>query len=89
MNQIEFDENGKPIIPKSQNETEDEELESGEYKEIPKVERRVITEKTDPTIRDICERLDKKKMISNPDFQRSYVWDNKPIIKSRKGLDQR
>ncbi|MBU2104646.1 MAG: DUF262 domain-containing protein [Nanoarchaeota archaeon] len=62
---------------------EDNNIENGEYKEIPKIDRRVITEKTDPTIRDICERLDKNKMVANPDFQRSYVWDNKPIIKSR------
>jgi len=60
-----------------------EDFESGEYEGISKAERRVITEKTDPTIRDICERIDRKKMIANPDFQRSYVWDNKPIIKSR------
>ena len=46
-------------------------IENGEYKEIPKIDRRVITEKTDPTIRDICERIDKNKMIANPDFQRT------------------
>lgn len=62
---------------------EDNNLEDGEYEGIAKKDRRVITEKTDPTIRDICERLDKNKMIANPDFQRSYVWDNKPIIKSK------
>jgi len=60
-----------------------EEFENGTYEEISKAERRVITEKTDPTIRDVSERIDRNKMIANPDFQRSYVWDNKPIIKSR------
>ena len=82
-NKIEFDENGRAIVPEQQNDNYDEELESGEYKDIPKQDRRVIISKTDPTIRDICERLEKKKMIANPDFQRSYVWDDKPIIKSR------
>lgn len=57
--------------------------ENAEYQGIAKQDRRVISEKTDPTIRDICERLDKKKMVSNPDFQRSYVWNNKPIIQSK------
>lgn len=83
MKKIDFDENGRLKIPESQNGNYDEELESGEYKDIPKQDRRVIINKTDPTIRDICERLEKKKMIANPDFQRNYVWDDKPIIKSR------
>jgi hypothetical protein len=67
----------------SQNNNQNNDFESGEYLELKTADRRVITQKTDPPIKEICERLDKNKMISNPDFQRSYVWDNKPIIKSR------
>jgi len=58
-------------------------FEEGEYQDIPKIERKIITEKTDPPIKEICERLDKNKMVANPDFQRNYVWGNKPIIQSR------
>jgi len=50
---------------------------------IPKTERRIISSKTDPTIRDICERVDANTMIADADFQRKYIWDDKPIIKSR------
>src|SRR3989344_5854675 len=57
--------------------------EGGEYEGISKKDKRVITQKNEPEVRSICEKLDRKKMIANPDFQRSYVWDNKPIIKSR------
>ena len=50
---------------------------------IPRIERRVIPDKTDPPIRDICERIDTNTMIADADFQRKYVWDDKPIVKSR------
>jgi len=58
-------------------------FENSEYHDIPKNQKKVITDKTDPTIREICERIDKRKMVANADFQRNYVWDSQPIIKSR------
>ncbi|MBI2630521.1 DUF262 domain-containing protein [Candidatus Pacearchaeota archaeon] len=58
-------------------------IEEGEYENIPKSERKILTKKSDPEIRAICERIDKKRLIVNPEFQRFYVWENKPEIKSR------
>jgi hypothetical protein len=78
---VEFDEEGKIKIPKS--EEDFEELEGGEYETIPKLSRKILTEKADPEIRSICERIDKKTLIARADFQRDYVWETKPIIKSR------
>ena len=40
-----------------------DDFESGKYEEIKTSDRRVITSKTDPPIKDICERLDKKKIV--------------------------
>jgi len=82
-NKIEFDDDRKPILPKFKDENNEEELENGEYKDLPKAQRRIITKKTDPEIRSICERMDKGKLIVSPEFQRFYVWEDKPFIKSR------
>jgi len=78
---LKFDEDGKPIILEVQEENND--IEEGEYEEIPKIERKVITKKADPEIRAICEKVDNGRLIVSPEFQRNYVWDRKPIIKSR------
>ena len=80
-NKIQFDENGKVIVSEIQNGNDDE-LEIGEY-EIPINERKVIVDKTDPDIDDICRRIDKGKLIARADFQRNYVWESKPEIKSK------
>jgi len=84
MGKIQFDEQtGKPLIPKAKDEDEDEEdFESGEY-EIPLSKRKIITQPSDPPISDICDRIDKGKMEARAGFQRKYVWDTKPIIKSK------
>jgi 5-methylcytosine-specific restriction endonuclease McrA len=78
---IEYDEEGKVKLPKSEDEMGD--IEGGEYESIPKLNRKILTEKNDPEIRSLCEKIDKKTIIARADFQRDYVWDNKPIIKSR------
>jgi len=59
-----------------------EELKSGEY-EIPLSERKIITQPSEPTISVVCDRVDKGKIEVRADFQRKYVWEHKPIIKSR------
>ena len=64
-------------------EENNNDFESGEYTNIPKSERKILTKKSDPEIRSICERIDKRKIIINPEFQRFYVWETKPEIKSR------
>ena len=85
MEKIKFDNNGKVIIPKlnAEDNNLEEDIEGGEYENIPQNERKVLTDKTDPPIKDICERVKKKKMIARADFQREYVWETRPIIKSK------
>lgn len=56
--------------------------EDGEY-EIPLEERKVITQPGDPTIKDLCERIEKGKLIVRPEFQRQYVWRNRPKLKGK------
>jgi len=56
--------------------------ESGEY-EIPLTERKILTQSSEPTISSLCDRVDKGKVEVKADFQRKYVWENKPLIKSR------
>ena len=56
---------------------------NNENYDIPVEERKVIVDKTDPNIRDICERMDKMKLIARAEFQRNYVWESKPEIKSK------
>jgi hypothetical protein len=78
---MEFDSEGRPVMPKPEVEIED--VEAGIYENIPKLSRKILTEKSDPEIRSLCERVDKKTMIARADFQRDYVWETKPIIKSK------
>ena len=79
---MEFDENGKVKLPESQNESDDEEFESGEY-EIPLAERKIVTQPSEPTITSLCDRIDRGKIDVRADFQRQYVWEKNPRIKSR------
>lgn len=60
----------------------EEDIEEGQYN-IPVSERRIITKPSDPTIKDLCERIDKNRLVVRPEFQREYVWDDKPKLKSR------
>ena len=80
-NKLKFDEDGKLV--NLETEEEDNDLESGEYQDIPKVERKIYVHTSDPSIKDISERVDKAKLIARADFQRAYVWENRPIIKSK------
>jgi hypothetical protein len=61
----------------------DERLEEEGFFDIPLADRKVITSQGDPTIKDLCTRIDKGKLIARSDFQRYYIWDNKPKLKSR------
>ncbi|MBR9704223.1 DUF262 domain-containing protein [Candidatus Pacearchaeota archaeon] len=81
---IKFDEKGKPVLLEPNNDNgDDEEFENGEYENISTKDKRVITKKADPEIRAICERVDNGRLIVSPEFQRSYVWDKRPKIKSK------
>ncbi len=51
--------------------------------EIPLAERKIVTQPSDPTIKSLVDKIDRGRLIVNPEFQRKYVWENKPIIKSR------
>ena len=66
-----------------ENNEQDNDFENGEYENLPSTERKILVDKTDPAIRAICEKVDKEKLIARADFQRKYVWEHRPIIKSR------
>ncbi len=51
--------------------------------EIPIDERRIFTESSEPTIKDLCDRINKGKLITHADFQREYVWENRVELKSK------
>jgi hypothetical protein len=46
-------------------------------------ERKLICVPTEPTIKDLCSRIDKGKLDTRAKFQRRYVWENKITLKSR------
>lgn len=46
-------------------------------------ERKLICVPTDPTIKDLCSRIDKGKLDIQATFQRRYVWQDKTKLKSR------
>ena len=58
------------------------ENESEEYK-IPLAKRKIVNQHYDPTISSLCDRINDGKIEVRSDFQRKYVWDNKPMIKSK------
>ena len=64
------------------NENNQDNQEDEAYENISKSERRILTGKSDPEIRSMCEKIDQGRLIINPEFQRFYVWESKPIIKS-------
>jgi len=45
--------------------------------------RNIRTQASDPTIKNLCERIDKGRLKPQADFQRKYVWQDKINIKSR------
>ncbi|KJR42528.1 protein of unknown function DUF262 [Candidatus Magnetoovum chiemensis] len=45
--------------------------------EIPKEERKLRTQSYDMTITDLVKKIEKKKLILDPDYQRNYLWDDK------------
>jgi len=58
------------------------EPDSGKYG-IPVEKRKIFTESSDPTIKDLCDRITKNRLIVRAEFQRQYVWDNRPTLKSK------
>ena len=61
---------------------DEEDLEEGEYN-IPLSERRIITQSCGRTVKDLCEKIDKNRLNARPEFQREYVWEDKPKLRSR------
>ena len=61
---------------------ENNEYGNGEYG-IPLAERKILTQVLDPPISSLCDKIDKGKIEVRAEFQRQYVWESKPIIKSR------
>lgn len=61
----------------------DERLEEEGFFDIPLNDRKIISEAGDPPIKLLCEKVDKGKLIARADFQRYYIWDNKPKLKSK------
>lgn len=51
--------------------------ENGEESEIPKEERKLITQAYDKSVNDLKSMIDDGDIILNPEYQREYVWDNK------------
>ncbi|CAI9830718.1 conserved hypothetical protein [Nitrosopumilaceae archaeon] len=46
-------------------------------------ERKIFTEASDRQIGSLCDSIDKGRLDVQADFQRKYVWDNRPELKSR------
>lgn len=61
----------------------DENGENGEAYNIPLKDRELFTQTNDPPIKDLCDRINKGRLEVKADFQREYVWENKPELKSK------
>lgn len=57
--------------------------EEGQEYEIPVSERKIITQPSEPTVNSLVDKIDKGKLEVRSFFQRKYVWEKQPIIKSR------
>lgn len=67
-----------------QKDNDDEDFyEEGQEYEIPISERKIITQASEPTISSLIDKIDKGKLEVRSFFQRKYVWEKQPIIKSR------
>lgn len=51
--------------------------------DLPLAKRTIRTQASDPTIKDLCERIKKGRLVTQADFQRQYVWKNDAKLKSR------
>lgn len=51
--------------------------------DFPEIKRAIFIEAGEPTIQRLCDRITKGKLKAAHDFQRRYVWENKPALKSR------
>ncbi|MBF0479743.1 MAG: DUF262 domain-containing protein [Candidatus Omnitrophica bacterium] len=71
------------VVSSSEDVDFDERLEEEGFFDIPLKDRKIITEPGDPPIRMLCEKIDRGRLIARADFQRYYIWDNKPKLKSR------
>ena len=54
-----------------------------EENNLPLLRRTLRTQPSDPTIKSLCERIKKGRLITQADFQRKYVWKNDAKLKSR------
>jgi hypothetical protein len=54
-----------------------------ERKDLPLVRRTIRTQASDPTIKNLCDRIKKGRLITQAEFQRQYVWKNDTKLKSR------
>ena len=45
--------------------------------------RKIYTEASEPSIREICNRIDKGRLDTQAEFQRNYVWEKKLELKSK------
>jgi hypothetical protein len=61
----------------------EDDYEEGQEYEIPLSERKIITQPSEPTINSLVDKIDKGKLEIRSFFQRKYVWEKQPIIKSR------
>ena len=50
---------------------------------IPIDDRKIFTEASEPTIKEICNRINKGKLDTQAEFQRNYVWEKKIELKSK------
>jgi len=55
----------------------------GEGYRIPLKEREVHAIPNEPPIKDLVDRINKGKLDVRAEFQREYVWENKPELKSK------
>ena len=46
-------------------------------------ERKIYSEASEPTIKEICERINKGRLDTQAEFQRNYVWGKKLDLKSK------
>jgi hypothetical protein len=63
----------------NQNEIDD----TDNQNDRPSLRRNIRTQASDPTIKDLCDRIDKGRLNLQADFQRQYVWKDKPKVKSK------
>lgn len=64
-------------------EVDDENDDKDNKNDLPLLSRIIRTQASDPTIKDLCDRINKGRLDIHADFQRQYVWKNEPKMKSR------